>query len=289
MLKISRILCCFVCILIVTIACEIPSGLEGEQGPEGPQGPIGPAGEDGSMMYAGVGEPNEDIGDIGDYYLDQNTGELYGPKTSDGWGNPIIILMGENGADGEDGQDGEDGSQILSGDGPPDIFLGDTGDFYLDKANFDLYGPKSAPPPNGQLGSWGSPINIRGADGNANVTRYIFSGHDFSVDSYATVFISGVSNPEQNVWMVYLKLDDYAYHMPGWGVNGSSEYRVFHNGPDFVIDLQSGPGEAYDNIEIVRIEASNTEDMTKQKNSIIPDDLDISDYQSVADYFGFYR
>lgn len=98
-----------------------PHGPEGPQGIEGPQGPIGPAGDGSSDMYAGEEAPTVDVGENGDYYLNQNTGELYGPKDSDGWGNPIIVLMGEDGQDGADGQDGKDGSQIYAGTGIPPI------------------------------------------------------------------------------------------------------------------------------------------------------------------------
>ncbi|MGM0546120.1 MAG: hypothetical protein ACQEST_05300 [Bacteroidota bacterium] len=51
-----------------------------------------------------------------------------------------------------------------------------------------------------------------------------------------------------------------------------------------------GPGEEYEGIEIVRIEASNTEDMTKQKpQNIVPDSLETSNYEAVAEYYGFYK
>jgi hypothetical protein len=86
--------------------CKGPAGEQGPEGAEGPEGPVGPAGEDGSMMYSGQGAPGSDIGDNGDYYLNTNTGEMFGPKDKNGWGNPIMVLMGD------DGQDGEDGSQI---------------------------------------------------------------------------------------------------------------------------------------------------------------------------------
>ncbi|GAA5522382.1 hypothetical protein LQ318_11595 [Aliifodinibius salicampi] len=387
------------------MGCEGPQGPMGEQGQQGPQGPVGPAGDDGSEMYSDKGAPDENIGDIGDYYLNSNTGELYGPKDSDGWGNPAIVLMGEDGRDGADGQDGndgsqihsgtgapstdmgvigdfyfdkntgdfygpkaengwgnptnlmgedghdgadgqdgedgkdgsvihagngapsadvgatgdfyfdntngdfygpktdsgwgsptnlmgadgqdgEDGSQIYSGSGAPSSSLGTTGDYYLDKANYELYGPKTD-------SGWGSPINIKGADGNANVTRYIHPEHDFSVDSDLSISMQ-VNNPEESAWIVYLKyvdpndIDIY-YHLPGWGYGGASQYSTFHYFSISIrIRLQSGTGEKYDNIEIVRIEANDTVNNPKQKgDNIIPEHLDISDYNEVAEYYGF--
>ena len=100
-----------VCSLTLFMACEGPQGPEGPQGQQGPEGPVGPAGEDGSMMYSGQGAPDASTGENGDYYLDETTGELYGPKNDSGWGTPINL----QGPPGQDGQDGEDGSQIHSG------------------------------------------------------------------------------------------------------------------------------------------------------------------------------
>ncbi|MGM0546118.1 MAG: hypothetical protein ACQEST_05290 [Bacteroidota bacterium] len=84
MYKVSRIVLSVLLVSLIALACEGPSGSEGPQGAEGPEGPVGPAGEDGSMMYSGEGEPGDNVGDIDDYYLNQNTGELYGPKEEDG-------------------------------------------------------------------------------------------------------------------------------------------------------------------------------------------------------------
>lgn len=150
-------------------ACEGPSGSEGPQGPKGEQGVVGPAGEDGSVIHAGKGAPKGDIGESGDYYLNRTTGELYGPKNNKGWGTPISLKGpsgkdGQDGADGKDGKDGkngkngDDGSQIHSGTGAPAPSLGANGDYYLDKASFNLYGPKDPKKKN----NWGTPINLKG-------------------------------------------------------------------------------------------------------------------------------
>ncbi|HLR30848.1 MAG TPA: hypothetical protein VK074_00050, partial [Fodinibius sp.] len=143
---------------VLVTGCKGPSGSEGPRGPEGAVGKVGPAGEDGSVMYAGKGTPAGDIGSEGDYYLNNKTGELYGPKDDDGWGNPIIVLMGEDGkdgVDGKDGQDGEDGSVIHADKGKPSKSLGKAGDFYLNQNNGDFYGPKTK-------SGWGTPTNLKG-------------------------------------------------------------------------------------------------------------------------------
>ena len=269
--------------------CEGPSGPEGAEGPQGEVGPIGPAGEDGSQMYAGSGAPTSDIGDEGDYYLNTTTGEYYGPKDSSGWGNPIIVLMGD---DGQDGADGEDGSQIFSGTGAPASSLGQEGDYYLDKSSFDLYGPKTA-------SGWGSPINIKGADGNANVTRYIFQGHDFGNNSSLTLTIFGITNAEfkESAWLIYLANDrglinsTFRYYpIPGEAIITSysvSFGNINNINTAFFIEA-SGSGTNYERIEIVRIEATNIDDRRKQNSGgILPSGLDTSDYDAVAEHYGF--
>lgn len=140
-----------VLILGTMAGCEGPAGSEGPQGPQGEQGAVGPAGEDGSVMHAGKGAPEKDVGVNGDFYLNRNTGELYGPKNDKGWGTPISL----QGPPGQDGKDGEAGSQIHSGTGAPATSLGANGDYYLDKASFELYGPKTG-------SGWGNPISLKG-------------------------------------------------------------------------------------------------------------------------------
>jgi len=139
-------------LVLGTIAgCEGPEGPQGLAGEQGPEGPIGPAGEDGSVIHAGTGTPASSLGKNGDYYLDQNTGELYGPKNDNGWGTPISL----QGPTGQDGNDGEDGSQIYAGTGAPAASLGVEGDYYLNKTSYELYGPKTS-------SGWGTPLNLKG-------------------------------------------------------------------------------------------------------------------------------
>ena len=62
-----------------------PQGPQGEAGPQGPQGEPGPAGKDGASFFTGKGMPSNDLGKVGDSYLD---------LTSDEWG---FYVKGENG------------------------------------------------------------------------------------------------------------------------------------------------------------------------------------------------
>lgn len=169
----------FLISLFMQLSCSSEDGTDGEIGSQGEiglqglLGEIGPAGEDGSAILAGNGQPTNDLGEIGDLYLDKDTGALYGPKIDNtNWGASISLGTpnannGENGADGQNGEDGENGqngedgengtngSQIFAGDAPPENTLGVDGDYYLDKITFNLYGPKTAD-------EWSTPISLKG-------------------------------------------------------------------------------------------------------------------------------
>lgn len=68
---------------------------------------------------------------------------------------------GEKGSPGDRGVPGEDGragSVFLSGERPPSVELGKSGDMYLNRSTMELYGPKVD-------NSWGVPIGLRGTRG----------------------------------------------------------------------------------------------------------------------------
>lgn len=137
-----------------------PAGPQGPQGPpgsQGPQGPSGAAGTPGSQIYSGTGAPGASLGHNGDFYLDKQGYLLYGPKTNNAWGTPIL-LQGAQGIQGPQGPAGVPGSQIFSGNGAPSANIGNTGDYYLDKSTGNFYGPKST-------SGWGSPVSLKGANG----------------------------------------------------------------------------------------------------------------------------
>lgn len=62
--------------------------LTGESGPQGPRG---------SQLLSGDGDPSISIGLIGDQYINTNTGYLFGPKTTSGWG--VGVPLGNNDPD----------------------------------------------------------------------------------------------------------------------------------------------------------------------------------------------
>lgn len=56
--------------------------LTGESGPQGPRG---------SQLLSGNTNPSVSIGLIGDQYINTDTGYLFGPKTSSGWGAGVPL------------------------------------------------------------------------------------------------------------------------------------------------------------------------------------------------------
>ena len=141
-------------------------------------------GKDGTAILSGNSIPALNVGNIGDYYFDQSSYKLYGPKKADGWGKPVTLKgtdgekgekgndgakgekgeKGEKGNDGAKGEKGNDGTQIIPGIGAPTPSIGNNGDWYIDTKNKKLYGPKTQ---NGWgdgfiLGNGGSVSSLRG-------------------------------------------------------------------------------------------------------------------------------
>ena len=72
----------------------------------------------GNIIHSGMGVPDASLGNIGDYYLDLASSNLYGSKTTEGWGNPISLkgIQGEKGVKGEKGDKGDRGEKGDRGD-----------------------------------------------------------------------------------------------------------------------------------------------------------------------------
>jgi len=139
-------------------------------GPPGPVGPAGPAGV-GSAWLQGEGAPDAELGTDGDFYLDTETGDIYGPKAEGEWGASIYSIaegqQGPTGATGPQGPVGEagpqgpagvDGRTVLSGAGAPGNGTGVDGDFYIDTAADAIYGPKAS-------GAWPAGVSLIGPAG----------------------------------------------------------------------------------------------------------------------------
>ncbi|WP_138431168.1 hypothetical protein [Fodinibius saliphilus] len=308
------------CVLIgfsFVAGCEGPVGTEG---PQGKQGPVGPAGEDGSEMYAGQGAPASDLGSNGDYYLDKNTGEIYGPKTDIGWETPLMLR----------GEDGKDGSEIHAGSGSPADTLGKVGDYYLDRSSATLYGPKTE-------SGWSSFVFLKGAkgdageDGNANVIssgwNQILAGDwmqsggyqspiDISGSSISTasggwfglssvdelngavfVYVRGLGDQSGGRDTDVMQLPTHA-SVSGGGESGGVEFRFTHGGdPNYAmwivpnIGLQSGTWDTSYMINTylpgLEFKAIVIPATSYESNGTPP--LDYSDYEAIVDYFGIAK
>ena len=64
----------------------------------------------------------------------------------------VGVLLGTQGIPGANGR------TMLSGSGAPAVGLGADGDFYIDTATVDLYGPKAS-------GAWGAAVSLIGPQG----------------------------------------------------------------------------------------------------------------------------
>lgn len=131
-------------------------GEKGEQGIQGVQGEIGLKGE-GSVWFNGTGAPGAEIGENGDYYLDNDSGDVYKLDTT--W----EVVTNIKGVQGEQGLQG-DGLQIdASGElASRDAHNGEIAGFtYLDTESGNLY-VKSEDAPSSL---WSEPIPLRGEQG----------------------------------------------------------------------------------------------------------------------------
>lgn len=104
------------------------------------------------------------------------------------------------------------------------------------------------------------------ADAQTQVIDYRLGGRDFAVHEDACVDLSGLTRTQitNSVWTAQLNdkfnsgltpLDDIVYSVPGSGELGASQYRVFVQVGQFdvaCVARQSGPGEAYDSVRIIR-------------------------------------
>lgn len=85
-------------------------------------------------------------------------------------------------------------------------------------------------------------------------------------------------------------LGDFYFDLPGFGFDFQTFYQSLflwdsepvilpEEGMLYVVRAVEGPGEDYDEIHIIRIEQSDEIDRSKRAGSIVPEDLDVSNYQ----------
>jgi hypothetical protein len=118
---------------------------------------VGPAGADGKTILNGTVDPTTE-GVNGDFYINTASDTIFGPKAAGVW--PAgTSLVGPQGDPGDPGDPGDDGLSILNGSGAPGGGTGVNGDFYIDTAAWEIFGPKAA-------GAWGSGTSIVGPAGS---------------------------------------------------------------------------------------------------------------------------
>jgi len=145
------------------------AGVTGATGPMGATGATGVAGEAGQPGFAGATGATGPVGATGADGTTGATGEVgeRGFAGVTGSAGPVgatgatgeVGERGPAGATGAIGATGASGSSqqytVLGGVGPPNSSLGVDGDFFIDTATAQIYGPRSS-------GSWGSPATITG-------------------------------------------------------------------------------------------------------------------------------
>ncbi len=124
-------------------------GATGPAGPTGPTGGIGPSGTDGRTVLSGQTDPASGTGVDGDFYINTDTSKIFGPKASGAWPTGVTLI----------GPAGNDGRTLLNGPNAPSVGIGAVGDFFIDTAANQIYGPKLA------ANNWGPATNIQGPQG----------------------------------------------------------------------------------------------------------------------------
>jgi hypothetical protein len=101
----------FVSALLFTSCQKGDQGVQGASGTTGAAGATGTAGATGAAgntILSGDVAPSDTLGRIGDFYLELDNSELYGPKSAAGWGAGVS-LAGQTGAQGNSGAQGPAG------------------------------------------------------------------------------------------------------------------------------------------------------------------------------------
>jgi hypothetical protein len=139
----------------------------------------------GKTILNGTLNPNAGLGNDGDFYINTNTNQIFGPKASSIWGSGTSLVgpagaTGATGLAGATGTNGINGKTILNGTINPSVGIGTDGDFYINKATNQIFGPKTS-------GVWGAGTSLIGATG--------VSGTNGTNGSDGKTILSGISNP----------------------------------------------------------------------------------------------
>jgi len=131
--------------------------------------------------------PQNSDGKIGDYYINETTAEIYGPKTENGgWGTPWRFGK----------QDNVGNAKIYSGSGAPSNTdpKYKEGDWYIDVANRKLYGPRTR-------NLWGNGILIGGAPNEGTNTDPDASLPNYRLDNDGKTLLAWINYKSQIIDM----------------------------------------------------------------------------------------
>ena len=113
-----------------------------------------PVGTVGNTVHNGNGAPSVTVGNIGDFYLDVASINLYGPKTTLGWPASFVSLVGHQGDPGPQGPQGIPGAPGAMGPEGPQGPQGEQG----------IQGPAGSQGERGPVGPQG-PQGVQGEQG----------------------------------------------------------------------------------------------------------------------------
>ena len=185
-------------------------------------------------LYVNAGNPTASVGVAGDYYINNETYELFVKKGDNTWekvGN-VDGLKGAKGDKGDDGAKGETGNGWLSGKGTPSNADGKVGDLYLDLNTGDVYVKNNS-------NAWVKESNLKGADGNDGNDGASTSGNNWLTGNGAP------NNANGNDGDLYLDLDNYDFYMKAsgaWSKEGNFKGANGANGADGATGQQGPQG-----------------------------------------------
>jgi len=147
-----------------------PAGPAGSQGIQGIQGIQGVQGPRGATILSGTSDPTSATAAVdGDYFFNSISKTLFGPRTTVNslvsWGSGVS-LKGDKGDTGDAGPQGDPGAagaqgprgySVLNGGVDPLASDGLDGDFWINRATWQIFGPKAS-------GLWGQGYTLKGAD-----------------------------------------------------------------------------------------------------------------------------
>jgi hypothetical protein len=171
------------------------SGQPSTTGPRGPRGERGPAGEPGSRGAAGAGvggpgilngsgAPSAAVGGEGDFYIDTDSHDIFGPKLAEDWSDGISLIgpAGPQGESGPAGPEGPAGPQGEPGLGAPAV------------ATAAAPGSRSADAYGGLAGGGSNPSVTLATGTSAMVTVTGFVDPASGSSGYLSFAVSGASD-----------------------------------------------------------------------------------------------